>query len=164
MSALTSGAAGQLIIADYVNIDSAGKVNIIGGGIHMIGFDPENGVTAPFALFASVSAKLIAGEDNAAAVEIVLVDSDGQAVDLPGPAGPQKMRIAQNVEFGHVLQPGMPSLPAGFPARHNMAMNFPNGLPLALGKSYEWVIQMDHELIAKVSFFVPGIRDAPVVG
>lgn len=83
MSALATGATGHVVIADYVNIHTSGKVNVIGGGIDMIGFDAENDVTAPFALFVSVSAKLVAGEDNTAAVEILLVDGDRQAVDLP---------------------------------------------------------------------------------
>jgi hypothetical protein len=164
MSALSDSASGHITIADYVNVDAAGKVNIIGGGIQFIGYDSESGVSAPFALHIEVSAKLPIGEEPTAAMEIMLVDSDGQPVSLPGPAGPQPMRIAQNVDFQRPAVPGMARPPAGFPGKTQVAMVFPNGLPLAVGKVYEWVVQVDHELTAKTAFFVPGRPDAPVVG
>lgn len=164
MSAVSDAAKGHIMIADFVNLDAAGKVNILGGSVQFLGYDPEAGVTAPFSLYVEVAANVPAGEDTTASMEILLVDIDGQPVDLPGPAGPQTMRIAQNVDFRVVAAAGMPVPPPGFPGRTNAVLNFFNGLPLPPGKSYEWVIQLDHELIAKTAFVVPGPPNMPVLG
>lgn len=164
MSHLSEIAKGTILLADYVNVDPMGKVNIIGGGIQFMGFDPETGMSTPFSLFVSLSASPAPGQDRHAAMEIVLVDLDGHAIELPGPAGMQAMRVSQNVEFTSVTPPGAPAPPTGFPSTANMAMNFVNGLPLAPGRTYEWVVQLDHDLISKVAFHVPGPTPGPVIG
>lgn len=83
MSDVFDAAVVRMIIADYANADTvSGKANILGGGVTGIGLNAQSGLTAPFALFVSVSVPpSLANEE--AAVEILLEDSAGEPVALP---------------------------------------------------------------------------------
>ena len=99
MSEGSSAASGTILIADFVNVDAAGKVNIIGGGIQYLGFDPENELTAPFAVFVNVTVNIPSLEDTMASVEVLLVDTDGQPVSIHGPDGSNTMRFEPGGRF-----------------------------------------------------------------
>ena len=151
-----SSADGNILIADFVNIDAAGKVNIIGGGVQFLGFDPDTGMTAPFSLYASIIVTLPTLDEASEAVDILLVDADGQPVTLPGPEGPNQLRFNQIVDFTHAKNPAVQQPPIGFPGSSNVVMNFPGGLPLPSGSTYEWVVLVDGRRLASTTFFVPG--------
>ena len=70
---------------------------------------------------------------------ISLVDDDGQPVQLPGPAGPQVMRIAQQVT---ILSPG--GVPFGTPGAGNTMIDIFPGLPVEPG-GYRWDVTLAGE-------------------
>jgi hypothetical protein len=66
-----------------------------------------------------------------------LVDADGALVELPGPAGPQQVRVEGELEAGR--PPGMPhGTPVSFPP---LSVNV-GPLPLPPGR-YEWKFSVD---------------------
>ncbi|MFQ4147663.1 hypothetical protein AAGW05_03030 [Arthrobacter sp. LAPM80] len=152
-----SSASANILIADFVNIDAAGKVNIIGGGIQFLGFDPNAGMTAPFSLFVSVTVSIPAFDDTQAAVEVELVDTDGRTVTVPGTEGPNLLSFNQDVDFKHTVAPNVQQPPRGFPGCSNVVLNFPGGLPLAAGSTYEWVVLLNGSRLSSSTFFVPGV-------
>ncbi|OAN37435.1 hypothetical protein [Microbacterium sp. H83] len=159
----TNSIRASITLADYVNIDGGGKANLIGAGIALLGFDPQQGVTTPFALYVRLISAMPTTDQPA--VEILLVDASGQPVMLPGPMGEgQAMRISQNVEFPPPAAPGV-TIPSGaLPSVAQFAINFANGLPLAPGHSYSWRVQLDHDVIGSESMFIPLPAPGPVLG
>ncbi|WP_425864571.1 DUF6941 family protein [Arthrobacter sp. TWP1-1] len=151
-----SSASATILIADFVNIDAAGKVNVIGGGIQFLGSDPASDQTAPFSIFVSVTVSIPTFDETQATVEVVLVDSDGQPVTVAGTDGPNVMRFSQSVDFRHSATPDMQLPPMGFPGCSNVVLNFPGGLPLPTGTTYEWMVLLDGTRLSATSFFVPG--------
>lgn len=152
----SSSGSGLVLIADFVNVDTAGKVNIIGGGIQFLGSDPETGLTAPFAVYVNVTVTIPMFEEMSAAVQVELVDADGQPVTVPSPDGPNMMRFNQDVDFRHTVRADVQQPPMGFPGTSNIVLNFPGGLPLPAGATYEWVALLDGSRLASTTFFVPG--------
>ena len=109
MSEVAADATVRLLIADYAAVDATAKLNIIGGGISVIGYVQQAGTTSPFALVVSISVP--PKHYNAdCVVEIILEDSTGTAVSLPTPTGEsQIMRIGQAVHLEEPkLMPGIP--------------------------------------------------------
>ena len=153
----------HITIADFVNVDAGGKANVIGGGVLLLGFDPQQGVTTPFAIFVRLVSPVPTTDHPA--VEIVLVDASGQPVQVPGPMGEnQAIRISQVIEFSAPAVPGV-HIPAGaIPSVSQFAINFSNGLPLAPGHSYSWRVQLDHDIVTSESFYVPQPSPGPVIG
>lgn len=156
MTMSSSTGSGTVLLADFVNVDAAGKVNIIGGGIQFLGSDPETGLTAPFAVYVNITVSIPMFEETSAAVEVALVDTDGQPVSVPSPDGPNIMRFNQDVDFRHTARPEVQPPPMGFPGTSNIVLNFPGGLPLPAGSSYEWVVMLDGSRLCSTTFFVPG--------
>jgi len=68
-----------------------------------------------------------------------LLDEDGNPVQVPGPAGPQAMRITQQVI---VQSPG--GMPVGSPGTGNALIEIVPGLAIAPG-GYEWRVGMAGE-------------------
>lgn len=155
MSDLSSASA-TILIADFVNVDASGKVNVIGGGIQFLGSDFDSGQTAPFSVFVSVTVSIPSFDETQAAVEVVLVDSDGQPVAVPSEDGSNVMRFSQSVDFRHTTTPDMQQPPIGFPGCSNVVLNFPGGLPLPTGTTYEWMVLLNGTRLSTTSFFVPG--------
>lgn len=171
MSDVSDTATVRLLLADYASVDAAGKLNVIGGGLTVIGQPAQvvpggpTGFTASFGLIVSVTVDPTLYRSECA-LEVALEDSKGELVELPGPAGrPQKMRIAQNVVFDE-------SAPvAGVPrsllrARTLLVLMFNNGLPLAIGQRYVWRVRIDHDSRDDWTeeFFIPGPPPGPVIG
>jgi len=152
----------SVMLADYA-AQETGKLHVIGGGLQFLGFDPNMGVTAPFTVIVSLTSPTAITTDHPA-VEIVLVDAGGDPVGLPGPAGPQVMRISQNVEMPEPALPGQ-SLPKGsINASATFVLHFATGLPIPPGLSYSWRVQIDHDVKATYPFFIPGPPQGPVLG
>lgn len=87
-----------------------------------------------------------------------LVTDDGHLVEVPGPAGPQAMRIEQSVT---VPSPG--GVPTGSPGVGNTLVEIGSGIPLAPG-TYEWRISLagEHEAHWNARFYVVPLPEAPV--
>ncbi|RAN69338.1 hypothetical protein B5P43_36525 [Bacillus sp. SRB_336] len=160
MTLNSGGAGGTVLIADFVNVDAAGKVNIVGGGIQFLGFDPATGMTAPFYVFVNITVSIPTVEATQSAVEVILIDADGQPVTLNGPEGQNTVLFRQDVDFRHKDVPNQQRPPMGFPGTSNFVLGFPGGLPLTVGSSYEWVVLLDGTRLAATTIFVPG----PVAG
>ena len=67
---------------------------------------------------------------------VELVTEDGKPVELPGPAGPQEMRLAQMIT---IQSPG--GVPPGSPGTGNTLLEIFPGLPLTPGV-YEWRVTL----------------------
>lgn len=152
----------SIILADFVNIDAGGKVNVLGGGVTLLGWTGQ--LTTPFAIFVRLSTPRPI--HDAPAVEILLADASGNPVMVPsGPDGEsQAMRIAQNVEFSAPAVPGVHIPPGAIASTAQIVLNFGNGLPLKPGHSYTWRVQIDHDVIASESFYIPTGPAMPVIG
>lgn len=161
MTMSSSSGSGTVLIADFVNVDAAGKVNIIGGGIQFLGSDPNTGLTAPFAVYVNITVTIPLFEETSAVVEVLLVDADGQPVTLAGPDGGNTMAFKQDVDFRHTERPELQQPPMGFPGTSNIVLNFPGGLPLPPSATYEWVVLLDGSRLTASTFFVPGAAPIP---
>lgn len=164
MSEVSHRANKSLILADYANLDAGGKLNIIGGGVAMVGFEPSQGVSTRITLVATIDVPgdLLPAEFS---VEVMLM-RDGALVNLPGPAGPQPLRIGEVQTLERPQLPGPVALRDHVGARRIILLDFSNGLPLAPGGAYEWVVQVDGDEDNRVSYpFVVAPPPAyPVIG
>ena len=84
---------------------------------------------------------------------------DGEVVSVPGPAGPQPMRIQHSLV---VPTPG--GVPAGTPGTGNTMLELA-GLPLTPG-GYEWRVSLagQHQTDWGARFFVVAPPQAPIFG
>lgn len=169
MSDIAPHAHVTVIMADFTSVDAAGKNNVIGAGVDVLGFDPGQGVTSRFGLLVTVTVPGSFAPCDLA-LEIALLTAAGDVASLPGPVpggDPQVVRVGQ---FVTLQKPAMPGIPAGnadhFLARANIGIDFAAGLPLAAGGLYTWRIQIDgdtdHEV--RYPFGVAGPPPSPVVG
>lgn len=163
MSHASESITATVLLADFANISSDGKLSVIGGGIQLLGFNPAQGLSAPFTVYVGLSSPMPL--EDAPAVEILLADASGEVVQLPGPAGePQALRISQNVEFTLPAVAGL-DIPRGIlPSTSQFVIGFSNGLPLQVGRSYTWRVQIDHEIIASKTMYLPAPTASPVIG
>jgi len=139
-----------MLISEYGGTDPAGRLNVVGGGIYVLGQGGlaaqglAPGFTAPFAVVTTVAVppELLGQE---CALELQLEDSAGDAVTLPGPAGePQALRVGQAVAFDEpATAPGIPR--RTLRPRTQWVLNFSGGLPLPLGQLYTWRVKIDME-------------------
>lgn len=154
-----------IFIADHVATDSVGKLTALGLGFQITMLQ-QSGLTASqfVAVIIDVPSKF-AGQEFSMSIELRDDDADA-AVKLQGPTGqPEALRIQQ---LAKVQAPNVQGLylPASVPARVNAVLAFPNGLPLAAGKSYTWRLEIDgnHRKGWSAQFHVAGPPPAPVFG
>lgn len=132
-----------ILLADYASVDTAGKLNIIGGTVRFIGQQAPN-VSTPFTLVVLIDVPARhAGTDYALTIELQDVTT-GRPVSLPGPDGQLQPLRAQQVVTVAALQVA-PNLvrPADGYTSANVIMNFSNGLPLPAGHSFDAKVQID---------------------
>lgn len=164
MSEISDLIRGSIMLADYAVTDAVGKVNVIGGGLSVIGFDLNQGITTPFTVYASLTCPIPA-PDSSAAVEVALVDASGNPVAVAGPTGEgQVVRIAQNVEFAAPVIPGLQIPRGAIESASQIIVNFGNGIPLGVGQAYAFRLSVDGDVKASAAFFVPGPIAGPVIG
>ncbi len=109
------------------------KLYILGGGWSVTGPDPT-----PSALAVNIKVPWDrANEQHHMVLE--LLDDDGNAVEIPTPAGGQPMRIESDFEVGRP-----PGLRAGTPIDFALAINLPP-LPIPPGGRYEWRLRINEE-------------------
>lgn len=88
-------------------------------------------VTGPQVVVVFIEAEL-AMCNRALTLQMELLTEDGLVVDIPGPSGPQPVRLDQPI-----MVPSPSGVPTGFPGRATAMMELPTGLPLAPG-IYRW--------------------------
>lgn len=159
-----------LLLADYIAVDATGKLNVIGGNIQMVGYNPNTALTGPFACAALLEFPHALVQE-APAIELVLEDEAGIPVPMPNPAGPDAP--PQYVRLGNAAPLSEPAFPPGVfvpkgtvGPRAQIVLYFQNGLPLTPGRSYAFRIRVDSETRSHwaLTFFVPGPMPGPVIG
>lgn len=148
----------HVLLADKgTNNPAAGTLNLLNLGWGATQTDGQ--LTPPHAVAVFMEAEL--SECNRPlVVQLELVDEDGRVVDLPGPAGPQPMRMAQNVTIA-----APPGQPTGTPGKANLLLEIQPGLPLGQG-TYKWRVKVggkdDDDW--SVTFFVAAPQQPPTFG
>ncbi|ETW25866.1 hypothetical protein [Mycobacterium gastri] len=166
MSDAADAAIVRVMLADFANVtDPGSKLNIIGGGIVMMGYDPNIGATAAHAVVAKISfPPEFIGESPA--VELALEHDDGSLVTLPGPMGPQFLRVGVADALKPAVVPGANVPPNTVRSSKQFVMYFASGLPLEPNKRYRWRIKIDHETRDEwtETFYVFTADAGPVIG
>ena len=162
MSDIAEQVTAHLQMADFANIDSGGKLNVVGGGVRFLGLDDESKTTSAFTVILTVESPL---SGDSPALELLLTTATGQLYKIPSnDGGSQAVRISQNIDFTEPNIPGTKVPKGAVPSTVQFVLNFSNGLPLRPGYSYQFRAQLDHELVASYSFYVPSKPTLPVVG
>lgn len=128
-----------LIIGDYANADSVGKLNLLGGGWQVTGLT-ASGLTGPMALVAAIEVPpKYAGTEFP--VSLTLLDEAGEPVKVPTMGGLEALRIAQLVKAEIPNVPGL-LLYGKVWSRVQVILNFASGLPLPAGHAYTWKLDI----------------------
>jgi hypothetical protein len=162
MSEASDSAHVRIFLADYAVADSSGKFTLVGGGITIIGVLPTTGMTAPFSVLALMTfdPKFI-GESPA--MELALETDTGQLVTLPGQPGPLRIAVAEKLNPTILQGANVPN--EAVRPKHQMLMQFQNGLPLSVGTGYRWRITIDQQTHPEWTegFYVPTASPGPVL-
>lgn len=145
MSEIAENASVTILVADFANVDAAGKINLLGAGVAMVGFDPMQGLTSRFSIgvVIHVPTKFLPADFS---FEISLVSQGGELVMLPGPAEAQPLRVAQPVSMDRPNVSSSPAIRGHIGSNHQAVLDFSNGLPLAVGGLYEWHVRIDGDV------------------
>ena len=168
MSEISDAARVQLFLADHAVADPNNKINALGVGFQVTALQ-ANGFTAPFAVVAMAEfPPRFAGDDLA--MELALYNDANELVTAPGLMGD----TATPVRFGQsvVLQRPVVALsgvavPQGVVwPRHQLVAFFQTGIPLAMGRGYEWRLSIDSVVKPDwmAGFYVPAPSGGLVVG
>lgn len=162
---LSKEAHALVLLADYIGVDAAGKINAIGACFALSGVQ-QTGLTAPQYVAAVVDVPgKYAGQELTLGLEL-RDEETGSAVTLPGPSGQLEAVRIQQVAVVH--RPSVPGLhiPESVFCRLQSTVAFPNGLPLPSGRSYAWRLEIDgqHRDEWTARFHVPGPPPPPVFG
>jgi len=168
MSEVFEKAAVSLILADFAVADQLGKLQMVGGGLQLIGRDHNTGVSAAFALVVSLTFPPVLFNEQYA-FEVVLEDTAGNPLELAESAAVPGSRV---MRFGQTLQIEEPNFRGSgvprraLPTRSHVVLYFNTGLPLPPGRVLVWRARIDGESKADwtVPFFVPAPAAAPVLG
>lgn len=165
MSAIAESALINFLMADFANTGADGKAYVNGGGVAIVGFDQNSGLTSRFSLFVDV---LIPGKLAPAEfpVELALLNGMGNIVSTPSPVGPQAVRIAQVVNVDRLNGPYSSLIKDHVGTRAQIVIDFGNGLPLTPGEIYSWRVEVDGDDSAQRTypFAVIGTPPGPVIG
>ena len=116
-------------------------------------------VTGPHVVVVFIEAEL--GMCNKSLVlEVELLTDDGAVVEIPGPSGPQVVRLEQPI-----MVPSPAGVPTGFPGHATAMMELPTGLPLAPG-IYRWQARLNgrEDDDWSASFYVAAPLQPPTFG
>lgn len=154
-----------LIVADYIGVDAASKLNAIGAGFSITGLQPT-GLTAPMYVGVLVDVPpAFHGQEFPLSLELRDVEGNS-VVTMTGPSGaPEALRVQSMVTPERPVLPGTYLPPAMF-ARVQVVIGFQNGLPLSAGRFYEWRVEIEgqHRKGWIARFHVTGPPPPPVVG
>lgn len=122
-----------LILADAAQV-ADGKLNLLGGGWNTTGPDP---IPSAIGLVIQVPWDQTNRKHK---LELALVDADGHAFMAPTENGGfAALKFDAEFEVGRP-----PGVAPGTPLVSSLAVNIPP-LPLAPGKSYEWVLSVNRQ-------------------
>lgn len=134
----------QVLLADKGTTNpQAGTLNLLNVGWTQtllrpapMGIAPGLLMTAPHAvaIFFEIEPKHC---NRSIELIVSLLDEDGHVVDMPGPAGPQEMRLRQQMT---VPTPG--GVPMGTPGTGNALIEIFPGLIVSPG-GYRWSVELD---------------------
>ena len=168
MSQVFDRAAVSMVLADYAVSDELGKLQLVGGGLQIIGRDHATGASAAFALVVSMAFPAAVFHEQYS-FEVVLENDSGEPLELSDPpAG----AVSPVVRFGQTLQVEEPNFRGSgvprraLPARTHVVLYFNTGLPLPAGRVLSWWTRIDGESRPDwtLPFFVPGPPPPPVLG
>jgi hypothetical protein len=165
MSDVAEAAIVSVLLADFANADPANKLNVIGGGITMLGFDSNTRTTMPHAVVARIAfPPQFVGESPA--LELALEHDDGSLVTLPGPMGPQFLRVGTADALKPTVVQGANIPPDTLRPSTQFVMYFASGLPLEPNKRYIWRVKVDHHTREEwtETFYVLTAAPGPVYG
>jgi Family of unknown function (DUF6941) len=133
----------SLILCDYAAQDMAGgKAHLMGAGWSLTGPLPT-----PHGIAAFIKVGWTEANEPHKLV-LRLVDSDGNVVSIPGPAGLQPLEFPGNLEVGRP-----PGIPHGSEIDATFVLNI-SALPLVPGQRYMWQLEIDDGVMATEGFFV----------
>jgi hypothetical protein len=168
MSSTFERATVSLLLADYAVTDRLNKLQVIGGGLQVLGRDHNTGATAAFALVVTMSFDPAVINEQYA-FEIVLENTDGTPVELgAAPAG----STSKVMRFGQTLQVEEPNFRGAgvprhaLPSRAQVVLYFNTGLPLPAGRVMHWRARIDGDTKPDwvLPFFVQAPPSGPVLG
>lgn len=164
MSEVFERASVPLVLADYAVADQLGKLQLVGGGLQIVGRDHAKGISASFALVVSLDFPPEVFNEQYA-FEVVLEDTFGSPVELAAD-GSSVLRFGQTlqVEEPNFRGNGVPR--HALPASSHVVLYFNSGLPLPAGEVLVWRASIDGESRSDwtLPFFVPAPPAAPVLG
>jgi hypothetical protein len=168
MSEVFERASVSLVLADYAVADQLGKLQMVGGGLQIVGRDHAKGTSSAFALVVSLDFPPEVFNEQYA-FEVVLEDSSGSPVELtavPNGGNSSVMRFGQTlqVEEPNFRGSGVPR--RALPARSHVVLYFNTGLPLPAGRVLVWRARIDGDSRPNwaLPFFVPAPPTGPVLG
>ena len=158
----------SLILADFAVADQLGKLQMVGGGLQLIGRDSATGISAAFALVVSLTFPPELFNEQYA-FEVVLEDEAGTPIELAEAApvpGSRVMRFGQTLQIEEPNFRGSGVPRRALPTRSHVVLYFNTGLPLPAGRVLVWRARIDGESRPQwtVPFFVPAPPPAPVLG
>lgn len=163
MSEAAESAHVRIILADYAAADDTGKLNIVGGGISIVGINPQTQATPAISVVATVSFDpAFIGESPA--VELQLEDEHGEIFVMPGDP-PQKLRAGVSSEVKSSGVAGLTVPGNAVRPKSQIVMQFMNGLPLKPGHTYRWRVKVDHMTRDEwtESLYVPTVAIGPTL-
>ena len=164
MSEVFERASVSLVLADYAVADQLGKLQMVGGGLQIVGRDHVKGISSAFALVVSLDFPPEVFNEQYA-FEVVLQDTFGSPVELTaGGAGVMRFGQTLQVEEPNFRGNGVPR--RALPARSHVVLYFNTGLPLPAGGVLVWRASIDGESRPEwtLPFFVPAPPAGPVLG
>ena len=168
MSEVFERSSVSLMMADYAVADQLGKLQVVGGGLQIVGRDHAKGVSSAFALVVSLDFPPEVFNEQYV-FEVVLEDTTGAPVELnAAPAG----GVSSVMRFGQTLQVEEPNFRGNgvprhaLPARSHVVLFFNTGLPLPAGNVLVWRARIDGDSRPEwtLPFFVPAPPTGPVLG
>lgn len=139
-----------VLLADHIAVDPSGKVNALGLGVNLtpVGQVPMGpqvviGSLAPIHLLLLIEVpSKYAGVECSVSIELC-DETTGRPVMVPGPQGPEPLRIQQLVRLERFAPPQGVYLPGDLPIRAQLNVGLSAGLPLEQGHNYVWQVQLD---------------------
>ena len=133
----------SLILCDYAAQDApGGKAHLMGAGWSVTGPMPT-----PHGLVAFIKVGWTEANEQHKLI-LRMVDSDGNVVSIPGPAGQQMLLFPGNLEVGRPA-----GVPHGSEIDATLVLNI-GPVQLMPGQRYAWQLEVDDEVLATEGFLV----------
>lgn len=145
MSDVYNAADVSLLMSDFAVTDALGKLQVVGGGLQVVGRDPKTGSSSAFALVVTLTFDpAMVGKQYA--LEVVLENPDGTEAQLNGAGGEGTggvMRFSQTLQVEEPNFRGANVPQHTLPPRTQMVLYFNAGLPLPAGRELRWTARID---------------------